>query len=105
MLVNQRTANPDQMHDRENPGSPVPVLRGRHRITEQPAHIRMAALDERGWARRDEAVDLAGVEQAGNGCSIGRIVEAYAGRQLHGDFLRTTRLLDAAADPMDVGGL
>ncbi len=105
MPVCQGPANPDQVHDRENLRALVPVLRGRHRVAEEPAHVGMSALDERRRARCNEAVDLALLEQAGNGRALWRIVEPHACRQLHRDLLRTPGLLDAAAYPVDVGRL
>src|SRR5215467_5154988 len=105
MPVCQGPANPDQVHDRENLRPLVPVLRGRHWVAEQPAHVGMSALDERRRPRGNEAVDLALFEQAGNGRALRRVVEAHACWQLHRDLLRAPGLLDAAAYPMDVAGL
>src|SRR4029077_10609932 len=55
--------------------------------------------------RRDEAVDLTGLEQRRN-CRTGRcIIEPHPGRQLDTDLFRPARLFDAAANPMDIGAL
>ena len=45
------------------------------------------------------------LQQRRNRRALRRVVEAHAGRQLDRQLLRPARLLDAAADPVNVGGL
>ncbi len=93
------------MHDREKAGALEIILRHRDRIGKQPADMRMALFDQRRRPRRDEAVDLARFKQPRNRLALGRIVEPHAGRQFDADLFRPPRLLDAAADPVDVRAL
>ena len=64
MVLGEFAADADHMHDREKAGALEIILGHRDRIGKQPADMRMAVLDERRRARRDEAIDLAGFEQA-----------------------------------------
>ena len=43
--------------------------------------------------------------RAGNRRAVGRVVEPHAGRQLDRDLFRPARVLDAAADPVDIRAL
>ncbi len=99
MLLRQRPAHADQMHDRENLGALVVVLRSRHRIAEQPADV---LRRNRGRPRRDKAVDITLGEQFRDRLALRRTVHPHTLGQLDGDLLRPAGMLDAAADPVHV---
>src|SRR5580704_17048611 len=105
MALGQFAPHADHVHDREKSGALEIILRHRDRIGKQPADIRVALLDQGRRPRRDEAVDVARLEQSRDGLALGRIVEPHAGRQLHRDLFRPAGVLNAAADPVNVRAL
>ena len=88
MLLDQRAAHADDVHDRENAGALEIVLAGRDRIGKQPADIRIVLARQRGTRGAMKRVDLAAREQLRDGLALRRVDHLHVRRQLDGDLLR-----------------
>ena len=96
MLLDQLAADADDVHDRKNAGALEIVAAGRDRIGKQPADMGIVLASKTRRARRDEAVDIASLQELGDGRAGRRILHVHARRQFDGDLLRPPGMLDAS---------
>src|SRR5262249_6275273 len=104
MPFDELSPDTDNVHDRENARALEIVAPGGNRIRKEPADVAVAT-GEPGRARRKKAVDLAALEQLGNGCPGPGILHAHIARQLDRNLLRPAGMLDPSPHPDDVRGL
>src|SRR5437763_1667213 len=102
MLLDERAPDAGQVHDREDPGSPEIIPTGRDGVGVKPPDLSIVLARQAWRTRRDEAVDLALLEQRGNRGALRRILHAHAGREFDPDLLRPARSFDLSSYPDDV---
>src|ERR1700730_15419865 len=104
MLFNEPAPDADNMHDRENARALEIIPPGGTRTRKDPANV-AAPAGEPGRARRKKAIDLAALQQLGDGCPLRRIFHPHIVRQLDRNLLRSAGMLDPSPHPDDVRGL
>jgi len=75
MAFGELLAKSGHVHDREHTGVAVVVLGDGGRIVEKPADIRILEDVPTRRTRTDEAIDLATVEQIGDGAALWRVLD------------------------------
>src|SRR6266446_9197769 len=93
------------MHDGKDACAHEIIAAGGDRIGKQPTDMGILPAREARRARRDEAVDVAALQEFGNGDVLWRVLHAHAGWELDGDLLRPAGVLDPAPHPDNVGRL
>src|SRR5260370_10032231 len=93
------------MHDGKDACAHEIIAAGGDRIGKQPTDMGILPAREARRARRNEAVDVAALQEFGNGDVLWRVLHAHAGWELDGDLLRPARVLDPAPHPDNVGRL
>ena len=103
VIVRQRAAHAEQVHDGEDPGAPVVRRRGLDGILKQAADTGVIAVETGQGPGADERIDITRhhhvIQRAVIRCGLHR----YVGWQFDANLFRPARLLHTAPDPGDVG--